>query len=64
MQRTRVGINIHNSTGPINFRTFYLPANGVLQICDNKSHLGRIFELGREVVGYQEIAEAIELCRY
>jgi hypothetical protein len=64
LQRTRIGINIHNSTGPINFRTFYLPANGVLQICDNRSHLGRIFELGKEVVGYENINEAIELCRH
>jgi hypothetical protein len=64
LQRTRVGINVHNSTGPINFRTFYLPANGVLQICDNRSHLGKVFELGREVIGYDGITEAIELCRY
>lgn len=64
LQRTRVGINIHNSTGPINFRTFYLPANGVLQICDNKAHLGKIFELNKEVVGYDSIKEAVELTRY
>ncbi len=64
MQRTRIGINIHNSTGPINFRTFYLPANGVLQICDNKSHLARVFDVGTEVVGYDDIGEAIDLCRY
>ncbi len=64
LQRSRIGINIHNSTGPINFRTFYLPANGVMQICDNKSHLGKIFELGKEVVGYDSIDEAIELTRY
>jgi spore maturation protein CgeB len=64
LQRTKVGINIHNSTGPINFRTFYLPANGVLQVCDNRSHLGQIFALGREVVGFETIDEAIELCRY
>lgn len=64
LQRTRIGINIHNSTGPINYRTFYLPANGVMQICDNKSHLGKIFELGREVAGYDSIEEAIDLCRY
>jgi len=64
LQRTRIGINIHNSTGPINFRTFYLPANGVLQICDNKRHLGKIFELGKEVVGYDTMDEAIELTRY
>ena len=64
LQRSRIGINIHNGTGPINFRTFYLPANGVMQICDNKSHLGRVFELGVEVVGYDSIEEAIELTRY
>lgn len=64
LQRTRIGINIHNSTGPVNFRTFYLPANGVLQICDNKSYLGRIFSLGTEVIGYDSIDEAIELVRY
>jgi hypothetical protein len=64
LQRTRIGINIHNSTGPINFRTFYLPANGVMQICDNKSNLGKIYELGKEVIGYDSIEEAIELTHY
>jgi len=64
LQRTRIGINIHNSTGPINFRTFYLPANGVMQICDNKSHLGQVFDLGVEAIGYDSIEEAIELTRY
>ncbi len=64
LKRTKIGINIHNSSGPINFRTFYLPANGVLQICDNKSNFGKIFELGKEGLGYDSIEEAIELTRY
>ena len=64
LQSARIGINIHNSTGPINFRTFYLPANGVLQICDNKSHLGKIFKLGEEAIGYDSIDEAVELAHY
>lgn len=64
LQRTKIGINIHNSTGPINFRTFYLPANGILQICDNKTHLGKIYELGKEVIGYDSIEEAIELVHF
>lgn len=64
LQRSKIGINVHNSTGPINYRTFYLPANGVMQICDNKKHLGKIFKLGKEVVGYDTIDECIELCRY
>lgn len=63
-QRTRIGINIHNSTGPINFRTYILPANGVMQVCDNKAHLGRVFEPGREAVGFDTVDEAIDLCRY
>lgn len=63
-QRAKIGINIHNSTGPINFRTFILPANGVMQICDNKSHLGQIYELGTEAAGFDTIEEAIDLCRY
>jgi hypothetical protein len=64
LQRTKIGINLHNSTGPINFRTFYLPANGVLQICDNKKHLGHLFDLDKEAVGYDTMDEAIHLCQY
>lgn len=64
LRRAKIGPNIHNSTGPINYRTFYLPANGVLQVCDNKGHLGEIYRLGEEVVGFDTIDECIELCRY
>jgi len=64
LKRTKIGINIHNSTGPINFRTFYLPANGVMQLCDNKSNLGKIFELEKEALGYDSIEEAIDLTHY
>lgn len=64
LRRAKIGINIHNSTGPINFRTYYLPANGIMQICDNKGHLGDIFELGKEVVGFDTVEECIDLCKY
>jgi hypothetical protein len=63
-RRSRIGINLHNSTGPINFRTYTLPANGVMQICDNKYFLGQIFDLGTEVVGYNEIEEVPDLVRF
>ena len=63
-RKSRIGVNLHNSTGPINLRTYTLPANGVMQICDNKYFLGQIFELGREVVGYVEIEEVPELVRF
>jgi hypothetical protein len=48
----------------LNFRTYYLPANGVLQVCDNKSHLAAVFEPGKEIVGFDTIDECIDLCRY
>jgi len=64
LRKAKIGPNIHNSTGPVNLRSFYLPANGVLQICDNKSYLGKAFDLGKEVVGFDSIEECIDLCHY
>lgn len=60
----KIGWNVHNSTGPINRRLFALAAYGVLPICDNKTGLGHIFELGKEAVGFDTVPEAIELTRY
>ena len=60
----RIGWNLHNSVGPINVRMFGLPAAGVLQICDNRCRLAQIYELGREVVGFDELDECIELTRH
>jgi spore maturation protein CgeB len=64
LRRSKIGPNIHNSTGPINFRLFALPANGVMQICDNKKYLGRVFVIGKEVVGFESIEECVDLCHY
>lgn len=63
-RRSKIGWNLHNSTGPINRRLFTLPAYGVMQICDNKTGLGHIFQLGVEAVGFDTISEAIELTQY
>lgn len=63
-RRTRIGPNFHNSLGPVNARTFILPANGVMQICDNRRHLSGVFELDREVVGVETVDEAIDATRY
>jgi spore maturation protein CgeB len=63
-RRTKIGPNFHNSTGPINFRTYALPANGILQICDNKKNLGELYDLGKEAIGFDTVKEAIELTRY
>lgn len=62
--KTKIGPNFHNSTGPINYRLYTLPANGVMQICDNKKQLGEVFELGKEVIGFDTVEEAIDLTHY
>lgn len=62
--RAKIGINIHMSNGPINYRLYTLPANGVMQICDCKKGLGTVFELGKEVIGYEKTYQAIEKIKY
>ncbi len=61
-QRAKIGINVHNrgdyTVG--GYRMFELPANGVMQICDGGEHLGRFFDVGKEVVGYGNADELIE----
>lgn len=64
LRRAKIGPNVHNSTGPINFRLYVLPANGVLQICDNKKYLGKVYEVGKEVIGFDSIEECVDLCNY
>ena len=63
-RRAQIGWNFHNSLGPVNFRSYELPAYGVLQICDNKRYLGSLFELDREVVGFDTVQECADLTRY
>lgn len=63
-RHSKIGWNIHNSTGPINKRLFALAAYGVLPICDNKVGLAEIFQLGKEAVGADTIPEMIDLTRY
>lgn len=63
-QRCRIGINIHLSFGPSNIRMYQLPANGVMQLCDCPEGIGEVFEVGKEVIMYHSIEEAIELIKY
>jgi len=63
-QECKIGINIHMSYGPSNLRMYQLPANGVMQICDCPEGLGQVFEIGKEVVTYYSVEEAIELIKY
>lgn len=62
--RSRIGVNIHNSLGPINGRLYDLAAFGVCQICDNKSNLNFVYEEGKEIIGFEKPQECFELIRY
>ena len=62
--RSQIGINIHNSLGPINGRLYDLAAFGVCQICDNKRNLNLVFDEGREIIGFETHKECIDLIRY
>lgn len=62
--QSKIGINIHNSVGPVNMRVYELASHGVMQICDNRCRLGHIFKLSKEVVGYDYLDEAIDYINY
>jgi spore maturation protein CgeB len=62
--RCKIGINMHLSFGPSNVRMYQLPANGVMQLCDCPEGLGEVFEVGKEVVMYHSIEEAVGLIKY
>jgi spore maturation protein CgeB len=59
--RSRIGVNKHNSSGPVNFRSFDLAAFGVMQICDNREHLGRVYRLNEEAIGYDSLEECLAI---
>jgi len=63
-KNTKIGWNLHNSLGPTNLRTYSLPLMGLLQICDNKSHLSKIFKLDEEVIGFDSLEECIDKTKY
>lgn len=63
-KNSKIGWNIHNSLGPVNRRVFALLAHGIMQICDNKCRLGQVFQLDKEIVGFDTIEECIDLTRY
>jgi spore maturation protein CgeB len=62
--RSRIGLNVHNSIGPVNGRLYDLAAFGVMQLCDNKANLNMVFEEDKEIVGYDTAEECVDLIRY
>lgn len=64
-QRSKLGINIHwNNYGLGNQRLYLLPANGVMQLCDCADHVGRVYEVDREIVSYRNADELIMKIEY
>ena len=62
--KTLIGWNMDQSVGPATSRTFKLPANGVLLIGNNRAHLGKLFELDVEAIGFDTTKECIDYTRY
>lgn len=64
--RSKIGINIHQSYGPINLRMYELSANGVMQICDNEKGMSRVYNVGEEIICYKQnnIDEAMDKIKF
>ena len=52
---------MHLSFGPSNLRTFELMANGVAQVIDCKHGIDEWFDIGKDLLAYEDTKEAIEL---
>jgi len=66
-QNSKIGINTHMTVGgPSAMRTYELPANGVMQICDSENGLKEIFEIGKEVASFKnnDAKDAIKKIEY
>ncbi|HEV7764305.1 MAG TPA: glycosyltransferase [Thermoanaerobaculia bacterium] len=65
-QRSRIGINVHNRGAYTvgSFRLFELPGNGVMQISDGGAYLSSWFDVGQEIVGYDDADELVKKVAY
>ena len=63
-KRAKIGFNCHQKWGPANTRTYELCLNGVLQITDNPKGNSRLFNVGKEILCYNNMDEAIQFIRY
>lgn len=65
-QRAKIGVGVHNrgeyTVG--SFRMFDLPGNGVMQISDGGEYLDAFFDVGREIVGYDDADDLIRKIHY
>ena len=66
-RRAKIALNAHHAQmrEGVNMRTFEIPAAGVFQLCDAKTRLGELLEIGREVTVYEGVDDLVEsLHRY
>lgn len=63
-KRSKIGFNRHLSYGPSNARSYELCLNGVLQITDNENGYHSLYEVGKEIVCYSSIKEALGKIKY
>lgn len=63
-KRSKIGFNRHLSYGPSNARSYELCLNGILQITDNPKGYEKIYSVGKEVVCYKNMKEAINLIKH
>ena len=63
---TKIGINMHMSYGPSNYRLWELPINGVMQITDNEQGTNNFYKINEEIVCYENgnTKELIEKIKY
>jgi len=63
-KRTKIGFNCHQKWGPANTRSYELCLNGVLQVTDNPKGYSRLFRVGKEILCYNDMDEAIKIIKY
>jgi hypothetical protein len=56
-RNSQIGINMHIASGPVNSRTFAIPANGALLLGDHPYYLNKIFKLDEEAVSYTDFSD-------
>ena len=64
MSNNCFGVNKHGFPGSVNHRMYDMCSFGILQFCDNKSSLSKVYKLDEEIIGYDSIKELNEKLIY
>ena len=65
-QSSKIGVNVH-IRGPYtlgSYRLFELPGNGVMQLSDGGKYLSAYYDVGNEIVGYDDVDDLIRKITY